>query len=302
MSPAYPPSPALSTCSEDLDAILNAAGPISRFPTPPPAKYDERSISSRRTSSQATDECKWSRSMQTVSGVCWEALSDSQKLLDHHPARLLAQQADRQNCATQEHIVNIQTILIHANLPREIIAIAYNILRSLHSHHDYIPINQSPLSNDWPPSPFFPPSPKELRAIEPDLLTTVALALAESYTNDHARTWRHWAREICCNAWTASQLDSTARSVLAALDYRLRGPTSPETVESAMVELFSEDTTAGVVLGAYKTHEMGDMDEELGWGEDVKKSSFRLAYGVVTPEASPPWRGVQPPAVDSCWV
>lgn len=39
----YPPSPTLSACdslagSEDLDAFLDAQGPLSQFGTPPPSK------------------------------------------------------------------------------------------------------------------------------------------------------------------------------------------------------------------------------------------------------------------------
>ncbi|KAK0867768.1 hypothetical protein LTS02_003932 [Friedmanniomyces endolithicus] len=146
-------SPALSVCDslddQDLDALLAGLGSLSHFATPP-------------LKDGVTVE---------VNEVLGDEIEDDDEVdcLDY--PRIARHFADQTSNTPSTHLHHdttlIEDILSRAQLPPELLAISFNILRLYASHAT--------------PNP----NHKERDILPVDLLTVAALALAASYTHDH---------------------------------------------------------------------------------------------------------------------
>ncbi len=112
----------------------------------------------------------------------------------------------------------IERILHRAQLPPEVLALAFNIICGL----------------DCPSLPL-----GSFHAAPNDLIVVSALSLAVSYTNDHPPTVRQWSRYVCDGAWTSIRVDDTTLQVLAALEWRLHQYSAPEAIQRSMMTLTS---------------------------------------------------------------
>lgn len=107
----------------------------------------------------------------------------------------------------------IERILVRAQLPPEVIALAFNIVCGLQCH-------SLPLGS-------FHSAPN-------DLIVVSALSLAVSYTNDHPPTVKHWSRYVCDGTWTSIRVDKTTLEVLAALGWRLHQYSTPGAIQKTL--------------------------------------------------------------------
>lgn len=113
---------------------------------------------------------------------------------------------------TSEDIDDICRILSRARLPREVIAMAYNILSDLEGR------DRTTYSFHLAP---------------PGLLATAALTLAAAYMHDRPPSFSHWSRAVCDSRWSPGRIDKTALLIMAAHDWRLHPFSSPSAIESA---------------------------------------------------------------------
>ena len=115
-------------------------------------------------------------------------------------------------------------ILLRAQMPPELLAFAFNILRSIQSRNA--------------PQRYF-------RAAPPDLLAVSALSLACTYSNDHPMSFAEWSRNICDGMWTAKRIDRTVMRVLTLLDWRLHELSSPTSLQVAVDLIYSRAPEEG---------------------------------------------------------
>ncbi|KAK1059632.1 hypothetical protein LTR12_002080 [Friedmanniomyces endolithicus] len=206
MLDTFPASPALSACDslddQDLEALLAGLGSLSRFATPPlkdgvTVKIDEV-LEDESEDGDEVDGLDYPR----IALHFADQTSNSASTRFHHDATLM------------------KDILSRAQLPPELLAISFNIIRLYSSHQ-----SPNPTSNQ--------------NVLPADLLTVATLALSLSYTHDHPPTTSWWAREICCARWTASEIDHAILHVLLTVDWALHKLSTPQAIERAIEVLFS---------------------------------------------------------------
>ena len=170
----------------------------------------------------------------------------------------------------------MRRLLVRAQLPPEVLALAYNILCGLNCH-------------SLPAGSFY--------SAPSDLLVVAVLSLASSYTSDHPPSFLHWSRGVCNGTWTAIRIDETALLVLAALDWRLHEFSTPSSLEHAMARLSrpvvletslvrSYDPIAEPELSDFKTNERLEIV--------IEETSACWMNGQITPGGTPPssaWEG-----------
>ncbi|KAK0881952.1 hypothetical protein LTR87_004340 [Friedmanniomyces endolithicus] len=225
-------SPALSVCDslddQDLDALLAGLGSLSHFATPP-------------LKDGVTVE---------VNEVLGDEIEDDDEVdcLDYpRIARHFADQTSNTPSTHLHHdITLIEDILSRAQLPPELLAISFNILRLYASHAT--------------PNP----NHKERDILPVDLLTVAALALAASYTHDHPPKTSWWAREICCTRFSPSEIDHVKLHILLTVDWALHKLCTPQAIEHAMEILFPiPHSPAVAVVGVQQAAEARSMTTEL---------------------------------------
>ncbi|KAK0276825.1 hypothetical protein LTR35_010219 [Friedmanniomyces endolithicus] len=213
-------SPALSVCDslddQDLDALLAGLGSLSHFATPP-------------LKDGVTVE------VNEVLGDESEDDDDANSLDYSRIARHFADQTSNTPFTHLHHDTTlIQDILSRAQLPPELLAISFNILRLYASH-------AAPNPNH-----------NERNILPTDLLAVTALALAASYTHDHPPKTSWWAREICCARFSSSEIDHAKLHILLTVDWALLRLSTPEAIEHATEILFSPlaPLPAQIIMGA----------------------------------------------------
>ncbi|KAI6872086.1 hypothetical protein KC323_g1668 [Hortaea werneckii] len=200
----YPPSPTLSACdslagSEDLDAFLDAQGPLSQFGTPPPSKM------------VANVEV-----MELVEEEVEDELVEDVVALDYsHIARLFAEKSYTSSSSPTawetEHILDMLT---NAKLPAEIIALSYNVVCTYDAMQR------------------FRAEPRPADA--GDLLVVSAMSLAVMSASDNPPKSAWWSIIVCNGIRSASEIDMATIDLLAALDWTLHSLCSPRAIEQAM--------------------------------------------------------------------
>ncbi|KAK4541827.1 hypothetical protein LTR36_007359 [Oleoguttula mirabilis] len=197
---SFPPSPALSACDsladiDDLDAFLESKGPLSHFATPPLL-------------------AKAVADVQTI-----EVFDDSDDEYDDydvdyaHTATLFAGETCNGAIPTACEVDLVYDMLIRAQLPAELLALSYNILR----RHATLKSFDS--------------------CYAADLLTVSAFALAVTYTSDHPPRSSWWSCFVCNDLWNAADIDRMMLSMLVTLDWSLHSLSSPQAMDRAMSHL-----------------------------------------------------------------
>lgn len=108
----------------------------------------------------------------------------------------------------------MSSILFRAQLPSEILALAFNIM-----------IDQSRSS------------PPALVSASRGLLLAATLNLAALYTIDHPPKLTDWSNNVCDCRWTAAEIDQVSLQILSALDWRLHKFGSTDAIQRAMDRL-----------------------------------------------------------------
>jgi len=277
---AFPLSPALSVCDsladiDDLDAFLAAQGSLSHFPTPPLKSaalievvelWDEEAEDGGFVDEYAV-ECEHcirlsSRPCLTPAGA--------------HVAELFATTANERQTPLPTEVASTANIIWRAQLPPEVLALAYNILaRYLTSEA----------------------SSEILTSI--DLLTVSAMALAVSFTSDHPPKTSYWSHHICNSAWTARQLDQSTRRILFVLDWRLHDLGSPRALDQTMAR-FSvlsrlPESPVSVEITAQRPSSAPVKSDSQPLTIVIEDSTSRWVHGQLTPEATPPCSAVEQP-------
>lgn len=135
---------------------------------------------------------------------------------DSHIASIFTREASLEASPTFSDIEPIQLILFRAQLPPEVLALAFNILAGL--NRQSVPAD----SDSSAPS---------------DLLVVSTLSLAVSYILDHPPSLSYWSRDVCDCRWTAQRIDEMGLRLLAQLDWRLHEFSSPREIQVAMNQL-----------------------------------------------------------------
>ncbi|KAF2161154.1 hypothetical protein M409DRAFT_28482 [Zasmidium cellare ATCC 36951] len=234
-----PPSPAPSECDsldgiDDLDAFLASQGQLSQWPTPPSLQKD---------------------ALVETTEIDADAETESESDDFRHIATTLSEAGSIDIQATPLDVEIIRNMLLRADLPMEVIALALNILSGLHTQE-----SKATSFTDTPP----------------DLIVVGAFSLAVSYTNDHAPRPFWWSHFICDCHWTAKRIGRTVWRMLEALDFGLHQFTREECMENAMSRL-SEPAEPEPTLT-----EMPPLKLQ------IDSNITRWEYGQLTPDATPP--------------
>jgi hypothetical protein len=206
------PSPAPSACDslagiDDLDAFLEAQGQLSHWPTPP---KESGIVEVTEVGFGYEDDRR--DSQVTVTGV-----EDVAGIEDKNcAASLLVEVAGAQISTELQDVEAIRRILLRAKLPREIVAIALNILSALESR-------------------LLPSDPGMVLSSE--LLVVAAFTLASAYTSDHPPSYTHWSQRVCNGNWTAAEIDRTALNIMSSLGWRLHDLSSASAIDEALSRL-----------------------------------------------------------------
>lgn len=244
-----PPSPALSACDsldgiEDLDAYLEQQGNLSHFPTPP--------LNAKKTPFVEVHEVPENLTDDGLESVDYD-----------HIALVLTEEASLDVAPVPSDIEKVLAILISADLPLVVVALAFNILSGLHSREAYIG-----RFTDCPP----------------DLLVATALSLAVTCTYDSPPTSNFWAKRICRGTWTKASIEKAIMKVLASLDFRLHEFSLPARLEQAVAALSPSS-------------EIHEQEAEESQPSTPEKEPLRLVIngshhlwinGQMTPEQTPP--------------
>lgn len=200
MSPV--PSDCGSIASEDLEALLEAQGSLSHWPTPPTAEDELHDVDAHWDSEEDALDCKV------------HCLAERQPLIqiDDHVSHMFIHKASLEENAVEIHTDFVKRILFRARLPPEVLAIAFNILKGLENRF----ILQ-----------------ESLESTPGDLLVVSALSLAVTYALDCPPSLSYWSRKICDSRWSTSQIDQTVLRMLSALGWRLRDFYLPKSIENA---------------------------------------------------------------------
>ncbi|KAK5674975.1 hypothetical protein LTS10_012387 [Elasticomyces elasticus] len=196
-----PPSPALSSfcdllSDDDLDALLAGLGQLSHFATPP---LCTKHVAAEVEETESEDE-----RMDDI---------DYRRIALHFAYETGECPASHSHATT-----SIESLLWRAQLPPELLAVSYNILRRYS-------ILQTSSSDDT--------------TFAADLLTVAAFALTVSYTDDHPPKSAWWAKRICRDRWSASEIDKAMVHVLVTIDWALHHLSAPQAVDRALNILFT---------------------------------------------------------------
>ena len=195
----FPPSPALSVCDsldgiEDLDAFLASQGALSHFPTPP------------------LDNVPYKDTIEPAAADSELDLAVSQGLVLTDPIANAFAHATTAGSAPTPYIADtLHHILVNADLPLEVIAIAFSMLSFLEA------------------------DTRSLVECPPDLLVLAALSLAVSYTDDHAPGPSWYSNHVCKGTHTARRIDQVTLELLATLDWHICRFATLNAYESAMI-------------------------------------------------------------------
>lgn len=132
---------------------------------------------------------------------------------DTHTATTLARESCNGAIPTACEVDLIYDLLVRAQLPSEILALSYNILRRYSTLKSFD------------------------SSYAADLLTVAAFALAVTYTSDHPPKSSWWACFVCNDLWTAPDIDAMMLSMLVTLDWSLHSLSSPQAMGRAAVVL-----------------------------------------------------------------
>ena len=163
----------------------------------------------------------------------------------------------------------IERMLVRAELPPEVLALAFNIIRGLYCYS----------------------LPKgSLHSAPNDLVVVSALSLAVSYTNDYPPTAKYWSRHVCDGAWTPSRIDKTTLQVFAALGWRLHEYSAPNAIRRGLAELLSPPPTR-LALGPREplhTYDCAAFTATEQLKVVVDGTSTCWINGLITPDGTPP--------------
>ncbi|KAI7204704.1 hypothetical protein D0869_01303 [Hortaea werneckii] len=255
------PSPALSACdslagSEDLDAFLDAQGPLSQFGTPPPSKM------------AANMEV-----MELVEEEDEDELVEDVVALDYsHIARLFAEKSYTSSSSPTawetEHILDMLT---NAKLPAEIIALSYNVVCTYDAMQRF---RAEPRSAD-----------------AGDLLVVSAMSLAVMSASDNPPKSAWWSVIVCNGIRSASEIDTATIDLLAALDWTLHSLCSPKAIEQAM-DLLTSPAPSQEPLTAQQEEKPPRPQTPVNKVEPLKISlegtGASWSHGQLTPDSTAP--------------
>lgn len=260
----FPPSPDWSDCDsladiDDLDAFLDAQGELSHFPTPP---FGSKSYAVADDDESDIDEDE-PVDRKPSYGYERSTLTST----DFHIAKLFTREATIGVAWDGIDVRMIERMLVRAQLPPEILALAFNILRGLDCH--LLPLG----SFDSAPN---------------DLVVIAAISLAVSYTNDHPPTVKYWSKYVCDGAWTSYRIDRTVLQVFAALDWRLHDYSEPAAIQSTLSILIHPSQAKAKNIQDPLSMRLHDFSVSEGAKAAVEGSSACWANGQITPDGTPP--------------
>ena len=263
------PSPALSDCDslydiDDLDAYLDAQGQLSHFPTPPAPKKAEAIVQEIEIDVSDDDEefdCEH---------LCITLRRLVLTRLVYHIARLFTETATVGVEYSEVDVRMIERMLVRADLPPEVLALAFNIVCGLDCY--------SLVKGSFYSAPN-------------DLIVVSALSLAVSYTNDYPPTVKYWSRHVCDGAWTPSRIDRTTLQVFAALGWQLHEYSAPIAIRRALAELLSPPPTRELAFRSREpslTYESANFSATEQLKLIVNGTSTCWVNGQITPDGSLP--------------
>lgn len=269
---SFPPSPALSACDsldgiEDLDAFLASKGPLSRFGTPPLAKDIGYSETVEVFDESSEDEYDDSDVDCTCICSClhkimyWALLLTNP--LDTHTATVLARESCNGAIPTACEVDLINDLLVRAQLPAEILALSYNILRRYSTLKSFD------------------------SSYAADLLTVSAFALAVTYTSDHPPKSSWWACFVCNDLWIAPDIDTMMLSMLVTLDWSLHSLSSPQAMGRAAKALLPPPSLPMTPKKDVESQQPPSKLPPLTIATDRAPPSWLNAQ--LTPDDTPPW-------------
>ena len=265
MATVFPPSPAPSASDsladiEDLDAFLDAQGQLSHWPTPPPAESKDSAVVTayEYDSADSDDEDDGDDELWRIAASLTEIASVESK-------------------ASDVDVELVLRILIRADVPPEVLALAFNILRTVASSARQLVSSEGVSS--------------------PDLNIAACLSLATTFTSDKPPGADHWARHACRGTWTAQRIDATVLQFLTLHDVRLLELSSPAAIDAALHEL----CVIAQCPSGDLDHEDKDIEPQKSENADVTEldspappltistsnSSAQWAHGAWTPAETP---------------
>lgn len=263
MANVYPPSPALSVCDsladiEDLDAFLEAQGQLSHWPTPPAPMAIAKDVAVVESSAADYES---------------EDLEDDDEA-DEELCRIAAAFTDLATGHPDSSLFDVDLvikILLRAEVPPEVLALAYSILKFVAS-----PSQQ--LQDDAP----FP---------LPDLATTACLSLATTFLSDKSPNADFWAREVCGRTWTAHQIDMTVLRFVTLPGLHVLSLASRPSIDEALIELCEIANPSAADSSDDDKSEPAELEPAIHGLPMPPKLALadtaRWVHGVVTPAETP---------------
>jgi len=201
---------------ETLGLYLAAQGALSQWPTPQlgskgvRVEVDEITISTESTENDDDD------AVDGELDLTLRSLPPTDLVEELDISTVLVRESASLHCTTRperEDTFIIESILLRACMPTEIVAMSLNILSKL---HDTQP--RDPAMSDLPVR----------------LLVTSALCLASAFMDDSPPPPYWWNRQTCCHPKRTSHVHKVNSMILKALDWRLHDLASAPAIAVAM--------------------------------------------------------------------
>lgn len=278
---ALPPSPASSSDFTDelddeaLDALLAEKGALSQWPTPPlnckskgvRVEVEAISIWSSSTGSDEEEvdgELRFAR--------CSTAHADYLEELDI--ATVLAHESANSYPTAQplwDDILAIESMLLRARLPMEILAMSHNMLCKL----------GNTLSLD-----------SDLSELPVQLLVASTIYLASAFMDDHPLSPAWWNSQLPSRPQPAPRVDKVSRMILEALGWRLHDLCSPPAIAVSMrrFERRSPLSAPPKAEGIFERAAQPIVEEARPLALVLQTASHgdaRLQNGLLTPDDTP---------------
>ncbi|KAI0394386.1 hypothetical protein F5Y17DRAFT_262331 [Xylariaceae sp. FL0594] len=230
--------------------------PLSNLPTPPPSSHNSSAVQSPRIS------------VGDAGGLNSQFLGPAA-----HLARMLPPGASFINPS----IPIVQQMLLRADLPMDIIALAVCILDSLDSKFSRTWRLAFPSNHNGQPTskrhtlPSAPGHATHIDSVFPEIIILVALMIAEKFVEDKSCPTHHYVSTWGNNLWTNEQVNFTERCIMESLGYRIMPLWDPSIIkqarhdiEMARREIVRESSNSGDYRKHFKSMSSGHAVVGLG--------------------------------------
>ncbi|KAI1876838.1 uncharacterized protein JN550_000910 [Neoarthrinium moseri] len=253
--------------------------PLSNLPTPPPSSRNSSATQSPRFPAEDAEVCDV------------ESLAPAVHLTRMLPSGLSLEPPS---------VAVVQTILRHANLPMDTIALAVCILDALPARFRnrwrmaYPRSRQTPLASKRHTMPSGPIQPPSDDAVMPEVVALSALIIANKFLEDMHDTTQYFSSVWGADAWSCEQINVTERCVMEALEYRIMPLMAPDYIQEARHdleftrrELLDENSDAALEAkecGLYHIKPMSSGEAVVGLGlqltpAETPRSELHTPFG-----------------------